>query len=213
MDRKAFIKSCRRNGYKYTEIAKFLGVSRQRVEQILRPLRHKAREAVQKAGLKSKTCEYPECINNKTEDHHFDYNQPLKVTWLCVKHHREFHRKHEKKEKVIRKCISCGVQVKFKNSRCKKCGIKRANKLRRIRFKNNIDFRARVVEINKEWRKKNPEAWKKIIKRANKKYRLTHPQKSVYRKEYYLKNREKYLEMFRKYYINNLEKEKLRKIA
>ena len=58
MDRKAFIKSCRRNGYKFVEIADFLGVTRQRVDQILHPDKQRARAKVQEAGFKNKPCEY-----------------------------------------------------------------------------------------------------------------------------------------------------------
>lgn len=33
------------------------------------------------------------CGNKKTEGHHENYSKQLEVIWLCVKHHREIHRK------------------------------------------------------------------------------------------------------------------------
>jgi DNA repair exonuclease SbcCD ATPase subunit len=32
------------------------------------------------------------CGNPKSEAHHQDYNEPLKVMWLCFEHHRELHK-------------------------------------------------------------------------------------------------------------------------
>jgi len=31
----------------------------------------------------------------KTEAHHDDYDKPLEIRWLCFKHHREWHKKHD----------------------------------------------------------------------------------------------------------------------
>ena len=33
------------------------------------------------------------CGDPKSHGHHSDYTQPLTVTWLCAKHHKEKHRK------------------------------------------------------------------------------------------------------------------------
>lgn len=52
-ERKAFIKSCRRQGIKYIRIASLLGISRQRVDQILHANKHVARNTIQKARLKN----------------------------------------------------------------------------------------------------------------------------------------------------------------
>jgi hypothetical protein len=53
------------------------------------PDREKARKEVEKALRKKKivkqVCVF--CGKKKTEAHHWDYKQPLRVTWLCRKHH------------------------------------------------------------------------------------------------------------------------------
>lgn len=36
-------------------------------------------------------CAVPECSRDKPQAHHADYDNPLGVTWLCVKHHRLAH--------------------------------------------------------------------------------------------------------------------------
>lgn len=35
---------------------------------------------------------------DKAVGHHFDYSQPLLVTWLCPPHHRQLHSEFERKE-------------------------------------------------------------------------------------------------------------------
>lgn len=55
------------------------------------PEKYKARNSVQseiRAGrMKRNPCE--KCGNPITEAHHNDYSKPLKVIWLCKKHHDE----------------------------------------------------------------------------------------------------------------------------
>lgn len=48
--------------------------------------------AVRIGKLTSMRCEVCGC--EKTIAHHDDYNEPLKVRWLCSKHHREWHSKN-----------------------------------------------------------------------------------------------------------------------
>lgn len=67
-------------------------------QKIKFPLKNKAREILQRA-VKSGKIEKPNyCSNcgvqkekNKIEGHHEDYNQPLKVEWLCKYCHRQKH--------------------------------------------------------------------------------------------------------------------------
>lgn len=35
------------------------------------------------------------CGKGETEGHHYDYDKPLNVVWLCFKHHREAHKNPE----------------------------------------------------------------------------------------------------------------------
>lgn len=58
------------------------------------PKRKKAHVAVMievRAGrLKSLPCKI--CKNIKTQAHHLDYDNPLKIEWLCATHHKAWHR-------------------------------------------------------------------------------------------------------------------------
>lgn len=71
-----------KNGYHYKKIQK-----------LRYPERIKARDTVGRAlrsGILTKqSCE--KCGNKKSFAHHPDYKQPLKIVWLCRKHHREVH--------------------------------------------------------------------------------------------------------------------------
>ena len=45
--------------------------------------------AVRTGKIEKNVCEV--CGDKNTVAHHDDYSQPLKVRWLCHKHHREIH--------------------------------------------------------------------------------------------------------------------------
>jgi len=42
--------------------------------------------------LKSTKCQLCGASKSRIEGHHYDYNEPLKVTWLCLSCHRLFHK-------------------------------------------------------------------------------------------------------------------------
>lgn len=77
------------------ELARRLGVSRQRVNQMLRQECHRARALVYVALgtgklVRPETCSL--CKLPKTvQAHHHDYSKPLKVRWLCAECHRLVH--------------------------------------------------------------------------------------------------------------------------
>jgi len=64
-----------------------------RKRRLNNPGKIKARNAVNNAirdgRLIKEPCEV--CGNIKSEGHHPDHRSPLKVIWLCLKHHREHH--------------------------------------------------------------------------------------------------------------------------
>lgn len=70
--------------------------TRQRVDEwrAKHPERAKAHNivyaAVRNGTLKKKPCH---CGSTKVESHHEDYSKPLKVKWLCKKHHIEADKK------------------------------------------------------------------------------------------------------------------------
>ena len=61
--------------------------------------------------LKRKNCIV--CGKRKTEAHHEDYSKPLKIMWLCKKHHVEKENRNKLKSPEIinrsrfKKCIYC----------------------------------------------------------------------------------------------------------
>jgi len=49
--------------------------------------------ALAKGMIKRMPCEV--CGTTKSQAHHYDYNKPLDVMWLCKKHHAEWHMNNE----------------------------------------------------------------------------------------------------------------------
>lgn len=67
------------------------------------PQKHKARNAVYQALKKGKIKRMPCVICGSQENvqaHHYNYNKPLNITWLCIKHHRYIHLNNIKKKQL-----------------------------------------------------------------------------------------------------------------
>jgi hypothetical protein len=72
----------------------------QKIRRANHPLKHsassKVSNAVRSGALTRMPCEV--CgTDKKVEGHHDDYTKPLLVRWLCLQHHREWHRNNEAK--------------------------------------------------------------------------------------------------------------------
>jgi len=59
--------------------------------QIKTKARNILNRAVNSGRIKKETCEVRGCLE-AVEAHHDDYNKPLNIRWLCIRHHNEFHR-------------------------------------------------------------------------------------------------------------------------
>lgn len=79
----------RSQGLTLAEIGSRMGCSRQRVYQLLNPVKTKARAAVAAALARGdirrpEACEGCNTVPNYTLDaHHHDYSRPLDILWLC----------------------------------------------------------------------------------------------------------------------------------
>lgn len=64
------------------------------VENMIKRAAHiKLSNAVRSGSVvKPKKCQLCGCIPNRLEGHHYDYSEPLSVTWLCTTCHKLFHR-------------------------------------------------------------------------------------------------------------------------
>jgi hypothetical protein len=87
------------NGGGPSELGRVLGVSRQRVHQLLNPLQVRARGAVSRALESGRLQRPPACHRCRLETsdleaHHPDYSRPLDVRWLCPACHAIVHPHH-----------------------------------------------------------------------------------------------------------------------
>lgn len=108
--RKEGITKLRAEGYTLQEIGDIIGISRQRVDQILQPAKLKARTHF-KYAVKVGKIPRPEicsrCGDPNPQGHHHDYSKDLDVEWLCPRCHanrspggfRPLHTRPEKKLK------------------------------------------------------------------------------------------------------------------
>jgi hypothetical protein len=64
--------------------------------------------AVKCGRVVRKPCEV--CGNPKSHGHHDDYSKPLKVRWLCARHHNQHHRE-QRKNNGNRSTVSSSVST------------------------------------------------------------------------------------------------------
>jgi hypothetical protein len=116
-ERNARIRREAMRGRTYQEIADEFGISRQRVDQIMKPRRHNARRAATRAANGEKLARPDFCCicgaRENIEMHHPDYDQPLLVVGMCVPCHRMIDRKRDrrvpkKQEPIKWTCETCG---------------------------------------------------------------------------------------------------------
>ena len=86
----------------YRKSARYLAIQaeKERIDREKFPQHHRARRiafnAIRTGKLLRCPCEI--CGIIEVEAHHDDYTKPLMVRWLCVKHHKEFHRNLKNKK-------------------------------------------------------------------------------------------------------------------
>lgn len=106
MNRSSLVKSLRENGASLGKIGKELGMTRQRVDQILNPMKRAARTAVRHAIrrgdlVRPERCEACGMDQISIEAHHEDYSNPLDVNWFCTFCHNDAHRKIRDARRVV----------------------------------------------------------------------------------------------------------------
>ncbi len=118
-----------------TALARALGVSRQRANQILNPEKHAARGKLYQAIKRGKVSRPNQCGRcrkraKRIEGHHSDYTKPLEVQWVCPPCHAVVHPHFERAIARLRwPCPDCGqeieilaTQVPRKNpAHCRRC--------------------------------------------------------------------------------------------
>lgn len=80
----AEIMNMKKTGMTYSAIAKLSGVSRQRIQQIVRPPKNKRMEIIETVGKKCQRCGSVRGLHF----HHLDYSDNPQLELLCVKCHR-----------------------------------------------------------------------------------------------------------------------------
>jgi hypothetical protein len=94
-----------KSGIKKAEIARRVGLSRERISQIIgktpeqtmkRACREQLAKAVKNGIVVKQPCSV--CGETKSEAHHEDYNKPYDVIWLCRYHHSALHHPNLKVE-------------------------------------------------------------------------------------------------------------------
>lgn len=98
--RLAKINRWREQGWTLQKIGDQFGITRQRVEQLIRTERHHARVIVYQAIARGTLVKPPTCSRCEAmtalQAHHEDYLQPLVVEWLCAPCHAIVHPHHPK---------------------------------------------------------------------------------------------------------------------
>ena len=84
----------------YKKVRKYQKSHPEKVNKWVKRYREKNPEKIKAQNISRQIKDKQKCsvvgCNNIGEKHHPDYDKPLRVEWLCKKHHKEKHRKEEK---------------------------------------------------------------------------------------------------------------------
>lgn len=109
---KKYVEQLYADGMIKTNIAKHMGVTRNRIDQILSPEKHKARQKTRtliKTGKLKRPKICPYCRKRKfTEAHHQNYNDIWDILWLCSACHKFEHQTLRIYIGNRNKCEKCG---------------------------------------------------------------------------------------------------------
>ena len=86
----------------YYEANKEKVIARAIKYQKANPEKRKAHDAVRTAVRNGSLVRLPcsECGETNTEAHHYAYDMPLDVIWLCSMHHKQLHKEHREYEQL-----------------------------------------------------------------------------------------------------------------
>lgn len=173
----------------------------------------KARSLVRKAivhnNLSKKPCEI--CGESPSQAHHDDYNKPLEVRWLCVKHHKEWHMnnkpiraEYEEREIYCEKCGKKfhpeGANTRYCSSECKREATREVN--RRSFRKNGYKQTKRYKRIINDNPAVCAECGKEFFPKNNEKYcskECAHTVRLRQKREEYARHREHYRQIQKGY--------------
>lgn len=99
-ERNALIRRLADQGKTYSSIAKEIGITRQRVEQIVHPDKHRIRARTNYLITSGKLQRPTHCSKcnraTPTDAHHISYWDPRNIDWLCKTCHKKMHRRNPK---------------------------------------------------------------------------------------------------------------------
>lgn len=140
-DRKALILKLYNERYSYTDIAKIIGVSKQRIHQIITDYTTQPNRSIDNIRYFSNKCAI--CKKETTIIHHIDTdslnNNPKNLLSVCEKCHKKIHAKIDKPVVTTKRrgkwstkydrCIKCSTTTipYLASGLCKSCYFKRHN--------------------------------------------------------------------------------------
>lgn len=112
-ERNAQVVAMVESGVSLQLVGQRFGISRQRVDQIVQPLKQAVRSVLAEAVARGTVIRPDNCQTcgkaGKIEGHHPDYSKPLDVMWLCPKCHRAEHREAYRGPRTPRSERTCPV--------------------------------------------------------------------------------------------------------
>lgn len=145
------------NGLTFKQISEIMGVSRQRIDQMVNYESNLCRQKVNFAIKKNKIIRQPcaICGNTNSEAHHNDHSKPYEITWLCNEHHpkrKEFISEERKEEYVVsdtrgRKPINPEDRLRPRNFTLSLSDIEKLEEMAKRQSRNASDTLRQLIRI------------------------------------------------------------------